>query len=153
MKTKRKFRKGLTLIELTIAILTSSIVILATGMVIVLGQSSWNETWQRVTLQRDASYAMLLMSQSIKKASSVSADPNGKNITITSAGNTTKFAWNSGNDLLRRWEGAGSPSTIIDDVQSLQFNVDDVNGTVRIDLRLQDGDVQTYLLSTVMMRN
>jgi prepilin-type N-terminal cleavage/methylation domain-containing protein len=154
MKMKTKSRKGITLIELLIAMMAGAIVILAAGVIIVSGQKSWNETWKKVNLQRDASYAMLVMSQSIKKAASVVVDANDRAMTITdAAGDTTRFSWNSGQDTLRCWVGTGSPSTIIDDVQYLQFGMDDVNDTVTIDLRLQDGSVQTYFVSTVMIRN
>jgi prepilin-type N-terminal cleavage/methylation domain-containing protein len=154
MKTKTKSRKGFTLIELMVAIVAGAIVVLATGIIIVGGQKSWNETWKKVNLQRDASYAMLVMSQSIKKATSAVADANTRSITITDpAGGTTIFAWSNGTDMLRRWVGTNPPSTIIDDVQNLQFKKDDVNDTVTINLRLQEDNVQTYFVSTVMIRN
>jgi Tfp pilus assembly protein PilW len=156
MKMKTKSRKGLTLIELLIGIIASAIVVFATGILIVRGQTSWNEAWERVNLQRDASYAMLVMSQSIKKAASVSVQvvANSKTLKITdAAGGTTSFSWNSGQDTLRSWVGTGSPSTVIDDVNGLEFYADDVNGTVTIGLWLQEGNVQTYFVSTVMIRN
>src|SRR4030042_5990080 len=98
MNMKTKSRKGLTLIELLIGIIASAIVIFATGIIIVRGQTSWNEAWKKVNLQRDASYAMLVMSQAIKKATSasVSVVGNDKTLRITNAaGGTTSFSWNS----------------------------------------------------------
>ncbi|MFA5251614.1 MAG: prepilin-type N-terminal cleavage/methylation domain-containing protein [Phycisphaerae bacterium] len=151
---KTKSRKGLTLIELLVSIMASAIVILATGIIIISGQTFWNDTWKKVNLQRDASYAMLVMSHSIKNATSVAVEGDGKILRITdAAGDTTRFGWNSGQDTLRTWVGTGQPSTIMDDVQYLQFNVDDVNDTVTIGLRLQRDDEQTYFVSTVMVRN
>ncbi len=151
---KTKSQKGYTLIELLVAIIAGAIVILAAGVVIVSGHTSWNKAWKAVNLQRNASYAMLVMSQSIKEANSVTVDANNKAMTITdAAGNTTRFSWNIGQDTLRSWVGTGSPSTVIDDVQYLQFNKDDVNDTVTIDLRMLDGSVQACFVSTVMRRN
>ncbi|MDD5063455.1 MAG: prepilin-type N-terminal cleavage/methylation domain-containing protein [Phycisphaerae bacterium] len=154
MKMKTKSRKGFTLTELLVGIIASAIIIFATGIIIVRGQTFWNEAWKKVNLQRDASYAMLVMSQSIKSAADVKLEAGGKAIRVTdAAGNTTRFQLNNGQDTLQRQVVPGPPSAIVDDVQNLQFNVDDVNDTVTIDLGLQDGDVQTYFVSTVMIRN
>jgi prepilin-type N-terminal cleavage/methylation domain-containing protein len=155
MKMKTKSRKGLTLIELMIAIAAGAFIVLAVGMVIVNGQTFLNEAWKKVNLQRDASYAMLVMSQSIKKATSAVVDANTRAVTITDPnGGTTRFQWNSGQNKIRcHLLGGGSPYTIINNVQNLQFYLDDVNDTVTMYLRLQKDNVQTYFVSTVMMRN
>jgi Tfp pilus assembly protein PilW len=150
MKMKTKSQKGLTLIELSIAIATSAIVVLATGIIIVLGQTSWNETWKKVNLQRDASYAMLRMSQSIKAATSAAADVNGPVLNIDNGSITFSYVADT-NDLQYQIQGQ-SPQTIIDGkMEGLQFNVQ--GNTVTIDLSLKEDDAQAHFVSTVMMRN
>jgi Tfp pilus assembly protein PilE len=151
VKTKTKSRSGLTLIELVIAIAASTIVILATGIIIIFGQTSWNQTWKRVNLQRDASYAMQWMSQSIQRATSATADVNVLSLSTTD-GNNIIFTYVEDTNNLRFQIGARTPQTIINGtVKDLQFGK--VGNTITIDLRLENDDVQTRLVSTVMMRN
>jgi len=149
MKTKTKSQKGFTLIELMTAIATGTIVVLATGIVIVIGQTSWNQTWKKVNLQRDASYAMLRMSQSIKAATSAAADPNGATLNINN-GNIIFSYVEDTNDL--QCQLGGQSQTIINGkVEDLQFNV--AGNKVTIDLRLEEDNAQAHFVSTVMMRN
>jgi type II secretory pathway component PulJ len=160
MKMKTKSRKGLTLIELVIAIATSVIVVLAAGTVIVAGQTSWNETWKSVNLQRDASYAMLRMSQSIKKAISATATADGpvlnikiKDTTPPYTEHTIIFSYVADTNNLQYQKDGGQSQTIINGkVKNLQFNVVG-NNTVTIDLSLKKDDAQAQFKSTVMMRN
>jgi len=128
-----------------IAIVTSAIVVLATGIVILFGQTFWNDAWKKVNLQRDASYAMLRMSQSIKEASSAAVDANG---TLIVDGNIRFY---HATDNLQCQIGGQSQTIINGKVENLQFNV--AGNTVTIDLSLKEDDAQTHFISTVMMRN
>jgi prepilin-type N-terminal cleavage/methylation domain-containing protein len=159
MKTKTKSRKGFTLIELMVAIVASAIVVLAAGIVIVIGQTSWNQTWKKVNLQRDASYAMLRMSQSIKAATSAAADVNGPVLNIkikdpnTGTIKTITFSYVADtNNLQCQIVGEQSQTIINGKVEYLQFKVVG-NNTVTIDLSLKKDDAQAHFISTVMIRN
>ncbi len=155
MKTKTKSRKGFTLIELMVAIVAGAIVVLATGIIIVLGQTSWNETWKKVNLQRDASYAMLRMSQSIKAAKSAEKSPDGRVLYIPKQSNPSMtFSYVADTKNLQCQTG-GQPQTIIKgEVTNLQFIMDpNKPNTVEIDLSLKKDDAQAHFKSTVMMRN
>ena len=158
---KRKVQKGFTLIELTIAMLIGAIVILAAGMILFYGQKSWNNTWKRANLQRDASYAMLSISRPIKAGTSAQVEGNGEGLRIY---NDKEGVWRrffvqpAANNLMLKSEiveiaGDNSISkTILDDkVEALQFNV--TGTTVSIDLKLREDNLQTHFASTVMMRN
>ncbi|MCJ7654545.1 MAG: prepilin-type N-terminal cleavage/methylation domain-containing protein [Dehalococcoidia bacterium] len=154
MKTKTKSRKGFTLIELMVAIVASAIVVLAAGIVIVIGQTSWNQTWKKVNLQRDASYAMLRMSQSIKAATSAGKSPDGRVLYIPTQSNPNiTFSYVADTNNLQCQIVGEQPQTIINgEVKDLQFNVVG-NNTVTIDLSLKKDDAQAHFKSTVMMRN
>lgn len=155
---KRKGQKGFTLIELIIAMFTSTIVIVAAGSILFYGQKSWNNTWQRVNLQRDASYAMQRMSHAVKAGTSAKVEADGKGIRVY---NDVKGIWRrffvqpAANNLMLKTAIVGESSsdeTILDDrVEDLQFNV--TGTTVSIDLKLRDDNLQTHFVSTVMMRN
>ena len=153
MKTKTKLRKGLTLIELVVAIAVSAIVILAAGVVIGLGQTSWNQTWRKVNLQRDASVAMLWMSQSIKAAAAAQKSADGRILYIPSQSSpTTTFTYFADTNDLECLTG-GQTRTIVDGtVNNLQFDVVGSN-QVKIDLSLKKDDAETHFQTTVMMRN
>ena len=153
MKTKTKLRKGLTLIELVVAIAVSAIVILAAGVVIGLGQTSWNQTWRKVNLQRDASVAMLWMSQSIKAAAAAQKSADGRILYIPSQSSpTTTFTYFADTNDLECLTGGQTRTIIVGTVNDLQFDVIGSN-QVKIDLSLKKDDAETHFQTTVMMRN
>ncbi len=154
---KRKVQKGFTLIELTIAMFTGTIVIVAAGMILFFGQKTWNSTWDRANLQRDASYAMLSISRPIKAGTLAQIESNGEGLRIynDNEGSWKRFFVAPGaSKLTLKSEivGGNSSETIVDDkVEALQFNV--TGNTVSIDLKLREDNLQTHFASTVMMRN
>jgi prepilin-type N-terminal cleavage/methylation domain-containing protein len=151
---KRKGQKGFTLIELIIAMFTSTIVIVAAGSILFYGQKSWNNTLKRVNLQRDASYAMQRMSHSVKAGISAQVEASGKGLKIFNKGGWMRFFLSPATDKFTLKGEAGETNfvTILDDnVEDLQFNV--TGTTVRIELKLREDNLQTHFVSTVMMRN
>lgn len=155
---KRKVQKGFTLIELMISMFTSTIVIVAAGSILFYGQKSWNNTWQRVNLQRDASYAMQRMSRAVKAGTSAKVEGNGIGLRVY---NDIEGSWrrffvqSAANSIMLKTAIVGesiSDETILDGkVEVLQFNV--TGTTVRIELKLREDNLQTHFVSTVMMRN
>ncbi len=55
------------------------------------------------------------------------------------------------NNLNCTVEGANARTILKDIVEDLQFSI--TGNTVRIELRLREGNLQTHFVSTVMMRN
>jgi prepilin-type N-terminal cleavage/methylation domain-containing protein len=154
MKIETKSQKGFTLIELMVSMMTSAILILSAGIVLVIGQTSWDEAWKKSSLQRDASYAMLRMSRSIQDANSAAVDANGGMTLriVNGTGNIIKFSRMTGTHNLQYQ--IGTKQTLINDkVDYLHFDVNAPRHTVTINLGLKQDDAQTYFDSTVMMRN
>jgi len=151
MKIKPKSQKGFTLIELAIAIAAGVVLVLAAGTILFIGQIFWNQAWKKVNLQRDASYAMLRMSRSIKAGTAAEVADDGKTVIIYRSGDYIRFFWVEGQrDLKSQIEG--KPEIILNDkVEDLRFNVE--GNKVTIDLELKEDDAQTHFVSTVMMRN
>ena len=154
---KRKGQKGFTIIELVIAIIAGIIVIVAAGMMLFYGQKSWNNTWKRVNLQRDASYAMQRMSRAVKAGTSARVEGNGVGLRIY---NDIEGVWRrffvqpAANSLMLKTAIVGetiSETVLNGKVQDLQFNV--TGTTVRIELKLREDNLQTHFVSTLMMRN
>ena len=151
---KRKRQKGFTLIELIITTFTGSIVIVAAGMILFFGQRTWNSTWDRTNLQRDASYAMSRMTRDIKAGASAQVEDSGKALKIFKGADWVRFFTASGGSMLalKRETGGGSPETVIEDsVEAVQFNV--TGNTVTIDFKMKEYNLETHFASTVMMRN
>ncbi len=151
---KRKKQKGFTLIELLTAMIISGIVIAGAGSFLFHGQRSWNNTWKRVNLQRDASYAMQRMSLPVKAGISAQVEASGKGLKIFNEGGWARFFLSPATDkfTLKCEDGETNFLTILDDnVEDLQFNV--TGNLVRIEVKLSEDNLQTHLVSTVMMRN
>ena len=156
---KRKRQKGFTLIELIIAMFTGTIVIVATGMILFFGQKTWNSTWDRTNLQRDASYAMLRMTRDIKAGTSAQVESNGDGLKIFNGGDWVRFFTASGAKMLtlKRETGGVSYQTALsgivleDNVEAVKFNV--IGSTVTIDFKMKEYNLETHFASTVMMRN
>lgn len=148
---KKKKSNGFTLIELMIALLAGTFILLASASALIAGQTSLNRAFQKVELQRQGANVMLLLSHTIKMGSSAQVDEQGKTLTIHRNTGWVQFACNENNDLVTQVEG-GALQTIIDNsVESLRFTV--LNNKVEIDLRLKQNNMKTYFSSTVMLRN
>ena len=150
MKRKRHNQKGFTLLELTITTLTGAIVIVAAGMILFFGQRTWNSTWDRTNLQRDASYAMLRMTKDIKAGASAQIEDGGKGLKVFNGSDWVRYVTASG-ALKRETSGSGTQTVLDGNLQSLQFNL--TGNTVTMDLKLKEYNLETHYASTVMMRN
>jgi hypothetical protein len=65
---KIQYKNGLSLIELLVAIVASSIVILTVAMILIMAFRSWRINNAYVELRRDASLAVYLISRDIREA-------------------------------------------------------------------------------------
>ena len=156
---KRKRQKGFTLVELIITTFTGSIVIVAAGMILFFGQKTWNSTWDRTNLQRDASYAMLRMTRDIKAGTSAQVESNGDGLKIFNGGDWVRFFTVSGATMLTlqretdgtSYETALYETVLEDNVEAVKFNV--IGNTVTIDFKMKEYNLETHFASTVMMRN
>ena len=150
---KAKKRKGFTLMEVVTAMGISTIVILAGGAVLVASHTRWNKAWDDVNLQRDASYTMLELTQSIRASAAATVESNGTAIRIYDRdGDWELFSLGSGSDNIHFEIEGQSPRTIIDrNLEGLQFSI--YGNKVTIDLLLKKDNQQINLVSTVLMRN
>jgi len=150
MKSKRQ--NGFTMVELMVAVITGLIVILAASIVGVTGHKSWNQAWERANLQRDASYAMQRINQSVKAGISAKVLPDVKSVRINRENGWERFYFvPCTSSIMYQFEGH-EPITIIDGkVEDIEFDVQD--SMVGIELELKQDNLQFHLISTVMMRN
>lgn len=148
----RRSRKGFTLIELSIAILVTLIMLVTAGTVLTMGQDFWNSSWEKTNLQRDASYAMLKMNHHIKAGMSAETENDYKAIKIYKDANWIRFFLEQESKDLKCEPKGQPPETIISgSVEDLKFNVD--GNKVTINLMLKTGDLETHLVSEAVLRN
>lgn len=148
----RRSRKGFTLIELATTIPATLIVLIAIGTVLTANHTFWNTSWSKANLQRDASYAMLKINHHIKGSTFAEAEDEGKAVKIyKSAGWIRFFLEQESNDLKCEIEGQDPETIISGSVEDLIFEVD--SNKVKINLILKKGNLETHLVSEVMIRN
>jgi type II secretory pathway pseudopilin PulG len=149
---KTKGQAGFTLIELIIAFSTASIVFLAAATILVFGQRSLSRTWQQANLQREASLTTLKIKQSIRGATSAVLDEDENGVTIYHAAGWIRFWFLQGQkDLLYQLQDEEEQTLLDGVVEQANFDVDE--SKVTVGLELDDGDCQTQISSTTVMRN
>ena len=150
MKTKGP--KGFTLIEILIVIAIGAILLSAIGVVLVSGHIFLNRAWKSVGLQRDASYAMLRMSHSIKAGRSAELENYGKGIKIYRETDWIRYFLEDGSKDLKCEIEGGQPQIVVNgNVEDLGFTLEAYK--IGIDLTLKKDNLQNHFVSTVMMRN
>jgi hypothetical protein len=138
-----------------IALVAACIVLLATAIIMVFGQKSWDRTLRQANLQRDASYAILKIKVLISGAANVHIDADNQGITIDPNADWVRFWFVLNQKDLEYQFKEGAEETLLDGVvKGVTFNVDPhTNKAVMVDLQLQNGDCEAQLSSTTMMRN
>jgi type II secretory pathway pseudopilin PulG len=150
---KRRF--GLTLMEILVALAAASIVILATAIILVFGQESYNRTWQQANLQRDAANTMLRIKQSIRNATSVQIDSDTLGIKIFRPTGWITFRYVAGqHNLQYQLEGEEERTLLSGTVSNATFSTDtSSHKTVTVGLELTQGYCTAKMTSTTLMRN
>jgi prepilin-type N-terminal cleavage/methylation domain-containing protein len=148
-------RTGLTLIELMVAMAVGLIVMMGTTALLALAQKSWNREWDQANLQRDVSYAMLKVKQSIRNGTQAQLDADGAGIKIFHTAGWIRFWFVSGQkDLRYQLEGEAEQTLLDGVVEDATFEVDaTTNKTVTVGLELHKGNCEAQLSSTTLMRN
>lgn len=150
---RAKKQEGFTLIEVVVAMGISLIVVLAVGAGMAASHTRWNSAWEKVTLQRDASYVMLRLSRSIKEGASATVENKGKAVRIYDTdGSWVRFIFDSDAGQIQCEFPEQSTESVVDSyVEEVVFDVED--NRVGIDLVLKKDDQEIHLDSTVHMRN
>ncbi len=150
-----KNRAGMTLVELLVTIAAAMIVILATAVVLVFGQNSLDSEWQKVTFQREASYAMLRIKQAIRCANKAELEEDGNVVKIYNNSGWVKYKYAPDQkNLLYQFEGEDEQILLEGIVESVTFEIDSVNkNAVTFGFQLKNDNCETQDSSKVMMRN
>jgi type II secretory pathway pseudopilin PulG len=152
---KKTNKAGFTIMELIVALAAACIIVFAAGIVLVFGQRSWDRGLEQAGVQRDASFAMLRMKQSISAGRSVALDADGMGVKIFNSTGWIKYRFYPGQKDLRYQIDGQSEQTLLGGiVRNAAFDVDpNTHKMVIIDIELQKHISQTRLSSKTMMRN
>jgi len=146
-------KKGITLIEMMVAIIVLSIFLLAVGMILVSSGKFWNSGWTQVKLQTDASYAFARIEKVAREASRALSNPGGgSTLQLTKEiGGITEWTkvFQLNGDTLQLDSG-----NIISGVSNLSFAYDSGNSAaIIVNLTLKENGSQTVYRTTVFLRN
>jgi type II secretory pathway pseudopilin PulG len=146
---------GFTLVEVMVVVIITMIVILGAGAVLGGGYKSLNRGFRRVSLQRDASYAMYVFSLPIKEATGATVSDGGSKLTIDNCDTTqTSFFLDSTAKVLKRQKDDNPPQFVIKNVEDLDFVIDsNMVNMININLQLKKDDLLLDFSTTIMMRN
>ena len=144
-------RKGFTLVEMMVAVIILSIFIVAVGMILTSSWGFWNDGWQQVILQRDASYAFASIEKVVRSGSSATVLAGGTGLQVIKNG-TSGWTKNfqSGGGVLQLVED-GETKNIVGGIQSINFAIS--GNTVLITLTLTDGSSIVDFRTTILLRN
>jgi hypothetical protein len=143
------------MVEMLVALAAALIVILATAIILVFGQQSYNRSWQQAILQRDAAYTMLRIKHSIRNATSAQLDEDELGIKIFRPTGWIRFRYEPGqNDLRYQLEGEEERTLLDGKVSDATFEIDtSSHKTVTVGLELAQGYCTAKMKSTTLMRN
>jgi hypothetical protein len=147
--------RGLTIVELMVAAAAVCIVVLAAGLILVYGQKSWDQGLRQAKLQRDVSYAMLRIKQSISAGTLAQVDGDGQGVKIFNGSGWIKYRFYNSQHDLRFQEDGGEEQTLLEGlVGNASFVLDPNTGKmVLVDIELEKDGSNARLLSKTMMRN
>ena len=154
-KTNQARLRGLTIIELLVAAAAACIVVLAAGIILVSGQRSWDQGLRQANLQRDASYAMLTMKQSINSGIAAVVDDDYYGVKVFRSGGWIRYRYNPGqHDLMFQVQDQEEQVLLDNIVQDASFDLDpNTPKIVIIDLQLEKQNSHARISSKTLMRN
>ena len=145
---------GFTLVELMVVVVVLGLVALIASQIPLFSLSSWTQGSERLKLQRDAYYAMLMIQHQLRPArrSKVEVLPESYTIIIDPSTNE-RFFFDEGEKMLYYWKDAGSQELILEGGKDTQFVVSEKNGIVNVTLILERENVDATLRTMIKPRN
>ena len=141
--------KGFTLVELMVAIIILSIVVLSVGMILTSSWRFWNNGWQQVGVQRDASYAFSRIEKVVRAGSSAVVLGGGSGLQVTSNSITNTFQLNG--NVLQLITGSTTENIVSGVQNNTPFSI--LGNTVTAELILQNGNSGTDFRTAILLRN
>ncbi|MBC8206077.1 MAG: prepilin-type N-terminal cleavage/methylation domain-containing protein [Kiritimatiellales bacterium] len=138
---KQNHKNGLTLIELMVAMVAASIIILIASLILIMAFRSWRVNNAYVNLRRDSAFAFTMMARNVRESDTDEVEWAGGTLTIPSSvlGKPTVSYYRDGEAL--RYNENGGTMTLIHD------NVDEFSATTTGDPEADDGVLLRLVLA------
>ena len=140
--SKIKNQSGLTIVELMVGIVIGAILALTLGTMLVYIFAAWRNNSDQVELQRDATFAMDMISRAIRPAANHLIEiPDPAHSTVSSMKIDTESFYlggTNGKDLILA-SATGNQVLIRDRVASLTFTHNSPGGSISIQMNLAEG--------------
>lgn len=149
---KRDSRSGFTIVELMMCIVISAILALTMGTMLYYIFVAWRNNSDQVEIQRDATFAMDMLSRNIRPASfSQISTPNSRTLNIGSK----SFSWDGVSGSSLNYDPDTSASSdeielIRDRVTSLEFINNSPSKSITINMVLTQGRESLVLDETTI---
>jgi len=160
-----RWKKGVTLVEIIIAMAIGSILLIAAGMIQATSASLWLKGSDKVFLQSESSFILAFLSRPVRDATSADVIDNGQILILSKKDGDGNIEWiktfyKEENDLKYQENEQDSKTLIYGIVDSLVFtfpvqdgNNEDISGGIGINMVLQRGGESFSLQKTFVMRN
>lgn len=142
---KIRNRSGLTIVELMVGLVIGLILALTLGTMLVYIFMAWRNNSDQVELQRDATFAMDILSRAIRPAAfsqiqTPTAGTSSSTLTINAPAGSVSYdlGGTSGRDLILA-SATGNQVLIRDRVASLTFTHNSPGGSISIQMNLAEG--------------
>ena len=158
-------KKGLTIIELMLALAIGTVFIVIVGLIHTTALNLWSRGNDRVFLQEESSFIFTYLEKPIREASGADVEDDGKSLVLTKEileGNPgwIKRFYQDGNSLKYKVDEEEIETLISGRLQSIAFSHpakdtsgEDVPGGIGIEMVLQKGNEGFSFQKTVVMRN
>lgn len=144
---------GFTLIEVLVVVVIVGLIALISSQLPLFSLSSWTQGSERLKLQRDAYYAMLMIQRQLRPARISRIEvPNSYTIIIDPSTNE-RFFFDEGQKKLFYCKDAGSQELILEGETGTEFDVFPNDGMVNITLTLTRKNVYATLRTVIEPRN
>lgn len=144
IKLRAGNNRGFTIVELMIAILISSILILTAGIMLYYGWKGWHKNSVKMALQGDAIYAMDILDRTIRPVKN--ADLSISGLELRKSGNGF-LRFNAGN--LERFSN-GSYHVILNNITSPSFSLNPVTVNMTLQRQVDQNRTESLALNFVV---
>ena len=144
-------KKGFTLIELSVAMLISTIALFGIGTLIDLSFKDWRESREIVALQDDLDLANYTLKGVLEEADTVSI-PDETHISAGYKTDWKKEFYRNGNKLILKNLKNSKLEEVIDCLENISFRQPDAH-LVKIDLKVKKGKQELENSLIIYLRN
>jgi prepilin-type N-terminal cleavage/methylation domain-containing protein len=145
--------RGFTLVEVLVAIVAASILVLTGGAMLYFSYLGWQRDTNAVDMQQDGSAAMLAITRYVRAAQPGGLTAGGGVLTITTSNATVRISKSGSQLIFDPNTGVGGNELALVPSRVVSFTPVAMTNRVGVTLILQDGDITAVFTNTASPRN